>query len=340
MAQSLVAALRQREPASDIQLLAPSWSAALGERMPGVSATHVLTTTRRKFEFRRRFAFGLRIRREDFDLAIVLPNSLKSAIVPFVARIPRRRGYVGEFRYGLLNEARPLDKDAFPRTIDRFVALADEPADRPRPIPSPVLRHSNHAALQLAEKLGLEIDGSPIVAICPGAEFGASKQWPTQYFARLVSLLSARGLATWIFGSPNDKAVADDIVRMASSTENGRPPVNLCGRTSLPEAIDLMGLTAGVVSNDSGLMHIAAAIGRPVVAIYGSTTPAHTPPLAISFRILERDLPCRPCFKRVCPLGHGNCLAMIRPEEVSDALVEILITQRPALSQTGAKPQG
>jgi heptosyltransferase-2 len=227
-------------------------------------------------------------------------------------------------RVGLLNQARHIDKAKYPRTIDKFVALADDGTGSVPTVTPPILRHDDQRARTLGQKLGLDTESRPVVALCPGAEYGSSKQWPPSHFAALSDLATKRGFATWIFGSDKDRAVADTIVGLAAAHNDDAVPANLCGATNLLEALDLMSLTAAVVSNDSGLMHIAAAIGRPLVALYGSTSPAITPPLAKAVRILERDLPCRPCFKRECPLGHHDCLNLIAATEVADAIVEMI----------------
>jgi heptosyltransferase-2 len=318
MAQSLVGELRKRSPDAVIHLMAPPWTAPLGKRMDGVSAVHEFAFEHGRLELGKRIRAGRTLRDEAFDLAIVLPNTWKSGIAPFVAGIPERRGYLGETRHLLLNDIRTSKA---PRTVDRYAALAGEPgedfvAERP-----PVLRIDQGSARRLAEQLGLET-GRPVIVLCPGAEYGPSKQWPAEHFAELVGLLDGEGLTSWILGSKNDRDIAGEIIRLAPPTES--KPANLCGMTTLLEAVDLMGLASGVVSNDSGLMHVAAAIGRPVVALFGSTTPVHTPPLAVKTRIVERSLPCRPCLKRRCPLHHHDCLRTIQAHEVATALREIL----------------
>lgn len=329
MTESLVAALRRREPGATVDLVAPPWTAPLGERMAGVTTARRFASVHGRFDLVKRIRLGRDLRSEAYDLAVVLPGSLKSAIAPLVAGIPRRRGYVGEMRLGLLNDLRRLDTEKTPRTVDRFAALADD-GNGPAPtVTPPVLRHDHEAAAALARKLGLGGTNRPAVALCPGAEFGPAKQWPASHFAALAGLLAERGYDTWLFGSQNDKPVAETIVGLAAARDKQAVPVNLCGSTDLLEALDLMSLTAGVVTNDSGLMHVAAAIGRPVVALYGSTSPAMTPPLATAVRILERTLPCRPCMKRECPLGHLDCLNLIGAAEVADALDE-LIGPKPA----------
>jgi len=322
MAQSLVAALKRRAPDDAIDLLAPPYTAALGGRMPGVRDTIPIGTAHGRFDLFKRLATGRACRGRGYELAIVLPGSFKSAIVPLAARIPRRRGYVGEWRYGLLNDARHLDATRLRRTVDRFVALAAEP-DEPLPVAlPPMLAHDADHARSVAAKFGL---GSrrPVIALCPGAEFGPAKQWPAAHFAALADRLADAGYATWILGSPKEASLGETIATLATARNQAAAPVNLAGRTSLLEAIDLLSLAAAVATNDSGLMHVAAALGRPLVALYGSTTPEMTPPLGDRVKIIERTLPCRPCFQRTCPLGHLDCLNLIPAAEVADALLSL-----------------
>jgi heptosyltransferase-2 len=327
MAQSLVAELRRRDPAATIDLLAPPFTAPLGARMPGVGRTLVIDTAHGRFDLLKRIRVGWGLRGAAYDLAIVLPSSWKSAIVPFFAGVRRRRGYVGEWRYGLLNDLRQLDEQKVERTVDRFTALAGARDEAPRPATAaPVLVADHERGRALAGRLGLSADDRAVVGLCPGAEYGPAKQWPAEAFGALAQRLARTGYRTWIFGSPKDAGIGETIRALAGTPA---APVNLAGKTDLIEAIDLMSLTAGVVTNDSGLMHIAAAIGRPLVALYGSTTPEMTPPLARDVTILERTLPCRPCFQRVCPLGHLNCLKLIDAEEVA-AAVTALVRSDPA----------
>jgi heptosyltransferase-2 len=294
--------------------------------MAGVAATHEFAAVHGRLDLIKRIRFGVGLRPDSYDLAIVLPNSFKSAIAPLVAGIAQRRGYLGELRYGLLNDARRLDKTALPRTIDRFVALADDGSGSPPTVTPPILRHDADAARAIVERHGLAGETRPVIALCPGAEYGPAKQWPASHFAALAGKLAERGFACWIFGSDKDKPIGETIVRLAAT--QAAAPTNLCGTTGLLEALDLMSTTTAVVSNDSGLMHVAAAIGRPLVALYGSSTPAMTPPLGKTVRIIERELSCRPCFKRECPLGHLDCLNLIGATEVAGALGD-MIDERP-----------
>jgi heptosyltransferase-2 len=254
---------------------------------------------------------GVQLREAQYDQAIVLPNSWKSALVPFFSAIPVRTGYVGEMRYGLLNDARKLNKNKLPLMVERFAQLAEAPLiEIPRPLPSPHLQVSETQRTQTLSKLGLTLE-KPVAVFCPGAEYGPAKRWPPQYYAELAQHLRAQGYAIWLVGSPNDKEVADKIVALGNE-----PCRNLCGTTDLAEAIALLSCADLVVSNDSGLMHIAAALNRPMAAIFGSSSPQFTPPLSENAQVLRLNLPCSPCFKRECPLGHFNCMIKITPKEV------------------------
>jgi heptosyltransferase-2 len=324
MVESLVAALLRKSPATEIDLLAPRWTAPIGERMSGVSATRSVDFAHGRFDLWKRISTGRELRRARYDLAIILPNTLKSAIVPLMAGIPRRRGYVGEMRYGFVNDIRLLDEKKLPRTIDRFVALASETMDGVSEISWPRLTVDAENRHRIARELGLSEETRPVVALCPGAEYGPAKQWPASHFAALARRMIDLDFAVWIFGSAKDGTFANEIMDLGSTPNPARAPVNLCGKTSLLQAVDLLSLSAAVVTNDSGLMHVAAAIQRPIVALYGSSTPAMTPPLASDVRILERNLSCRPCFERVCPLKHLDCLKTIAPDEAVTAVLDVM----------------
>jgi len=320
MAQALVQQLVQLHPGVHVDIVAPPWSLGLLARMPGVHEAHVLPVAHGELGLQQRRALG-RALRGRYRRAIVLPNSFKSALLPWFAGIPQRSGWRGEWRYGLLNDLRILDPAALPRMVQRFVALA-APAGTalPDPMPEPILRGDASAGAQLATALGIDPAG-PVIALCPGAEFGPAKRWPAQHYAALAQRCIARGWQVMLMGSARDAAVTaaiTDAVAMPSACHD------LAGATTLEQAIDLMALASAVVSNDSGLMHVAAALQRPLLALFGPTSPTFTPPLSASAQSMQQDLPCAPCHQRQCPLGHQHCLTTLSPELVGARLDALL----------------
>lgn len=319
LAQSLFKTLRLNHPDAALDVLAPGWSAALLDRMPEVRRSITLPVGHGELKLGARWAVARTLRDAHYDWAIVLPNSLKAALVPWFAQIPRRTGFRGEWRYGLLNEVRTLDKARLPRTVDRFVALALAPdAALPSSAPSPQLRVDDAGVQRARDRLGLPPSVRPILALCPGAEYGPAKRWPVEHFAEVAQHQTAAGWDVWLFGSDKDRDIANDIAQRA-----GAGCSNLAGRTALGEAIDLMSQAAAVVSNDSGLMHVAAALNRPLIAIYGSSDPNFTPPMNAQAQVVRLGLDCSPCFQRTCPLGHTRCLRDITPESVMARLAAI-----------------
>lgn len=315
LAQPLFIRLHQRLPELQLDALAPPWVAPVLDRMPEISRVIDSPFMHGELALKARRRLAQQLTQTGYQRAYVLPNSLKSALIPFFAGIPQRIGFVGEKRYGLVNCRHTLDKTGLPRMVERFAQLAEAPgAPLPRPLPSPKLIVNREQISSTLVALGLSAPDK-LVIFCPGAEFGPAKRWPARHFASLADRLTALGHTVWLLGSPNDRAVGDEIV----SATGSMPAVNLCGQTSLAQAIDLLALAAIVVCNDSGLMHLAAALGRPLVAVYGSSSPAFTPPLSDRAEILSLQLDCSPCFKRQCPLGHLNCLNELSPERVLDA---------------------
>ena len=308
----LLVRLKERDPATVVDVLAPGWALAVFRRMPEVSQAIAFPFGHGDLALGARRRFGKSLAR--YDQAIVLPNSLKSALVPWHAGIPLRTGYRGEMRFGLLNDLRHLDKAALPLIVERFAALA-QPAGEPlrRPLPEPRLRVDETARGAALAKFGLDTS-RPVAAFAPGAEYGPAKRWPPKHFAELGHALQARGYAIWLFGSAKDRDIAAEIAQALPGA------ANLAGATTLDEAIDLLSLATRVVTNDSGLMHIAAALDRPMAAIFGSSSPAFTPPLSAKARVVSIQISCSPCFERVCPLGHTNCLVRLDPSRVLTAL--------------------
>jgi heptosyltransferase-2 len=310
--QPMLHRLKQRHPGVQLDVLAPSWTEKLLLQLPEVSEVINNPFAHGAFRFSERRGLGLRLRTAKYDQAIVLPNSWKSALIPYFAAIPVRTGFIGEMRFGLLNDARKLEKSKLPLMVERFSQLAEDKLQEiSRPIPHPYLPVSEEQKALVLERFKLNTDQA-IAVFCPGAEFGPAKRWPVQYYAELGQRLYDRGYTIWLIGSPKDKEVADKIVALGNSHA-----VNLCGITDLSDAIALISCASLVISNDSGLMHIAAALDRPMLAIFGSSSPRFTPPLSAHADVLRLDLPCSPCFKRECPLGHFNCMMQLTPQEVA-----------------------
>ena len=309
LSHPLLARLKARDPQGTIDVLAPPWALPVYRRMPEVSSTHALPFGHGELKLgeRRRFARSL----PRYDHAIVLPNTFKSALIPWHAAIPKRTGYRGEMRYGLLNDLRALDEKELPLIVERYAALAQDRGEPlARPLPEPRLRVDEAARAATRAKLGVDL-ARPVAVFAPGAEYGPAKRWPARHFADLAKVLVARGYQVWLLGSRNDAEVTAEIQHLC-----GEACIDFAGRTSLDEAIDLMSHATRVVTNDSGLMHIAAALDRPTVALFGSSSPRFTPPLSARARVITLELSCSPCFARVCPLGHTNCLVTLEPARV------------------------
>ena len=311
MSQVIYSALLEQYPNINIDVLAPSATLPLLTRMPEVNRGILIDQTHGQVGLSYRFRLGAELGGNNYDWAIVTPNSLKSALVPFAAGIPLRTGFLGEYRYFLLNDINLLDKARQPLMTDRFLALVGKTPAEMIP-PRLCVDLDSQAAFLGRHRLATD---KPVIGFCPGAEFGDAKKWPEAHYGALAKQLIDQGYRIWIFGAPADQATGEFIVSIA-----GKDCINLAGQTSILEALDLLAICQTVVSNDSGLMHVAAAVGTRVVAIYGSTSPAFTPPISETAHIVSRGLDCSPCFKRTCPLGHKNCLNKLMPEQVLERL--------------------
>lgn len=324
MSQVVPLLLTQQHASVEIHLAAPASTLPIAQRMPQITATHLLPFGRGKLEFKARLQWAQQQKALGFDRAIVLPNTWKSALL--VQGIAQRTGWRGEWRYGLLNDCRILREADYPLMVQRYAALAYAAGDLlPEQLPKPALAVDLVAQARLAEQWGYRPSRS-LVVLCPGAEFGAAKRWPIEYFAALAQQLLYDGHQVWVMGSVKEQVLAAQITAQLSAPEGYR---DLTGRTSLLEAIDLLALANAVISNDSGLLHMAAALNRPSVAIYGSTPSSLAPPLMAASRvqILEKNLSCQPCLQRTCPLQHLNCLREIMPQQVHQALQQLILQQ-------------
>lgn len=329
MSHSLYQALKQHYPDANIDVMAPDWCRPLLQRMPEVRQAIRMPLGHGEFKLATRWRLG-RALKGQYDWAIVLPNSLKSAFIPWFAGIKKRTGWKGESRYVLLNDLRANKRD-FSRMVDRYVALAYPKAQMQserdlEAISSPYLKVDADDQNAALEALNLNTE-RPVLALCPGAEFGPAKRWPDNHYASVAAhWIRQRQGQVWIFGSKKDQSVAQQIHSQLDADQQPHCHL-LTGETSLGQAIDLMGLSCAIVSNDSGLMHIGAALQRPIVAVYGSTSPQYTPPLSEKVAILHTEIECRPCFQRTCPLGHMRCLTELSASRAIQALDQLQPTE-------------
>ncbi|MGF1740823.1 lipopolysaccharide heptosyltransferase II [Vibrio profundum] len=322
MSQSLYSTLKHHYPTSKIDVLAPSWCKPILERMPEVDKAIEMPIGHGSFNLSDRWKIGRNLAKSDYTHAYILPNSAKSALIPLFAGIKNRAGWKGEFRYGLLNDLRK-DKKIFQYMVERYVALAYEQTDMITKVtlgncPIPKLNTSESNIESVVAKLGIN-NKLPTIGICPGAEFGPAKRWPEKHYAKVVSYAIENGFQVWLFGSNKDIDVCNNILSGLSDTQRNLC-YNLAGRTSLVDAVDLLSCCHTVISNDSGLMHVASAVGCNIIAIYGSSSPNYTPPLSHKVAIVDNDVECRPCFQKVCPLGHFDCLEKLEAKKVIAAL--------------------
>ena len=314
LAQPLLSRLRETYPDAAIDVLASNWGAPLLARMPEVRRVIDSPFKHGEFNLAERWSIARQLKAAAYDAAVVLPNSWKSALIPFLAGIPKRIGYRGESRYGLINVMHRLDKERHPRLVERYAALADKPGAPLPPLRQPHLQSTPERQRAARAALDLPLDGSPIV-FCPGAEFGAAKRWPARHFAALASAVGHVDDPVWLVGSPKDAIIGEKIEQSCHGAA-----VNLCGRTTLDQAIDVIASARQVVCNDSGLMHVAAALDRPLIAVFGSSSFNYTPPLSPLAKIVSLELECSPCFRRDCPEGHLKCLNDLTPERVLAAM--------------------
>jgi heptosyltransferase II len=332
LAQSLFKTLKTNQPDCIIDVAAPAWTLPILERMPEVSGKIALPFKHGELVFWQRIQFGRSLKNAGYSQAIILTNSFKSALLPWAAGIPKRTSFLGELRYGLINDIRPLDKTKLKKTVERFVTLGlDKDASLPKSIPNPHLNSAPEAAWILASRLGIldkinklnnksKDSNNKILGLCPGAEYGEAKRWPAEYYAEVANYALKNDWQVLLFGSEKDVPVTDQINHLTQ-----HQCIDLGGKTKLGEAIDLMSICDTVVSNDSGLMHVAAALSnatssKKLIAIFGSSDPYHTPPMQADAVIEYLGLSCSPCFKRECPLkaeAHLACLKNITPQLIA-----------------------
>lgn len=286
------------------------------KRMPEVYQTIILDLPHGELGLAKRYQIGLELRKYHFKQAIIIPNSFKAALIPFFAKIPRRTGFVKELRGFLLNDKKYYANHHPELFITKLSKLLLPHASTiPQHSLLPTLTSSPSQQQTTLKKFHLKKTKQPILALCPGAAFGPAKRWPAVYYATVAQAQIAAGWQIWLFGSNNDQDTTNEIMRLTNNN-----CVNLSGTTQLDEVIDLLAQVNIVITNDSGLMHIAAALDKHVLAIYGATNPQITPPLCNKAKIFYLQLPCQPCGKRHCPLHHLNCLHKLKPQTIIDYL--------------------
>lgn len=318
MAQPMLAVLRNRHPRWAIDVVAIPAVAPIFRRMPEVSAVIEADFQHGRLGLRQRWRLGRSLAGK-YVQAFTLPNSWKSALVPFFADVPLRAGYVGESRFGLINLRHDNPKKDAGRTpMARFYArLADLPGKEVQAeLPECTLHVDPLAVIAAKVALGLK-PLERLVALCPGAEYGPAKRWPTEHFAQTAARLKAAGMTPIVLGTQKDAPTGLSIEQLSNGAA-----LNLAGKTTLDEAVNLIAGSVMVVTNDSGLMHVAAALDRPQIALFGSSSPLHTPPRSARAQVIYKSLECSPCYARECPLGHFRCMRDIMPAEVVSRCIE------------------
>ena len=321
MSQPLLANLKTIYPRCQIDVLASPWVAPIYRACTEVNQVLEAKLEHKQLQWGLRKQLAKQLANNQYDSCYVLPNSFKSALIPWLANIPCRIGYRGEMRFGLINIA--LDNPSKlnrPPMANHYLALGNalnspQEIDVSYPV-DPKLNVSILAKQSISIKLQVaSIPDKSIYVLCPGAEYGITKRWPTEHFTNLAKQLISNEPNTHVIllGSKGDHILGEDITAQAKNISQIH---NWCGKTSLDEAIALIGMSKALVSNDSGLMHIGAALKVPQVAIFGSSDPHHTPPLSDKAKVIWLNLPCSPCHQRECPLDHLKCLQDILPETV------------------------
>ncbi len=311
MSQPLISKIKEAPISCEIDILASSWVQPIYRKIPQVSKVLLNPYLHGQLKLKSRLQFATSIKNKRYDECYVLPNSFKSALIPFFAKIPIRIGYIGEFRYPLLTHCRRLNKTNTPKLVEQYAELFNyKSEDITGKLHNPRLAVSKKSKSDIQNQF-IKLQKEKIACLCPGAEFGPAKMWPYQKYSELAKQLGVKGYEVFVIGSKRDALIGEKIHFLSNKIAT-----NLCGKTSLDDAIALLSISDLVVSNDSGLMHVAAALNRPLVAIYGSSSPDFPPPLTDNAITARLELPCSPCFQRTCPLKHMECLAGLSVDHI------------------------
>ena len=320
ISQSLLKVISSKFKEVVVDVLSPGWTIDVFKRMAEVSETILLPFAHGDIKIKGRVEFGHNLRNRNYDQAIVLPNSLKSSLIPFFANIPLRTGWKGEMRYFLLNDIRKLNKLNYPRMVDRFVSLAlKEDEEILTQIPYPKLTVDKNNLINLSNSFRFQLD-LPTIALCPGAEFGPSKKWPAIYFAEVANFYLTKGWQVFLLGSTNDETTGYEIEE--NITNKGATIFNLIGKTKIQDTIDTLSFCRLVLTNDSGLMHVAASVDVNLIVLYGPTSPLFTPPLSSKALVIKKNEDYSKIRYGDLEDGYHQSLQDIKPEEVLDALLE------------------
>lgn len=320
MTEPLIAQLKKNNPDSQINVLATPWVASIMKAIPAVNQIIIADFRHGALQWSERKALAKQLAQSAYTHAYVLPNSFKSALIPWLAKIPHRIGYQGEMRWGLINESlKNPSRSHRPPMSSHYFALSGQTSSE---VPQPHLSLPKAMVEQSQQTLQNTQAHQELYVLCPGAEYGSAKQWPIEHYGQLAKELteSQPNALVLILGSKKEFAIGSDITNISTHPDR---VINWCGQTSLEDAMAAISNATAVISNDSGLMHIAAAFRRPQVAIFGSSDPRHTPPLSKLASIHWLHLECSPCFKRTCPLGHLKCLVDIEVKDVLNSVNQL-----------------
>ncbi len=322
IAQSLFKYIKHCNPEVIIDVLAPAWSHELYSVMPEINDLFTMPFGHSQLQLKKRWQLGKGLRKKNYQQAIILPNSWKSAVIPFSANIPIRTGWLGEMRFGLLNDWRILNKKNYPMMVQRFLVLGNAKTLGNKNLDWQLYQPHLEALTTPEDKkfknLSL-IKEKPILILCPGAAYGPAKCWPAEYFAEIANYKKTKAWQIVLLGSKSDESMGHKIQKL---TKNAC--INLIGKTSLLEALNILSFATLVISNDSGLMHLTAALDRPLIALYGSSSPEFTPPLSEKAKIIYLKLSCSPCFEKECPLIHFKCLKQLTPKIVLNTIADLI----------------